>query len=307
VEPFLRIQMQRGAVEYLKGARRRSESLLRGFAQDRGRFFADQQTWPRSESDQESAGGPPGMDEHLVSLLTPTSFEAERYRTLRLLIEQKRKETGLRVLAVTSPAAGDGKTTTAINLAGALAQSAENLVLLVCADLRRPSLNEQFGMDIPGRFGLVSAIMDPGQALDKAIWYLKRFNLSVMPAGPNPADPYEVLKSPRLGQLLEEARQRYDYIVLDTPPLVLVPDCRIIGKWVDGFLVVVAAHKTPRKLVEEALNLMDPEKLVGLVFNFDDQSLKHYPYDYYAPRRHADQLKKGWWSRLLTTLGWQSG
>jgi capsular exopolysaccharide synthesis family protein len=279
---------------------------VRGFTQDMRRCFAEQQIWlwDRSESAQEGTGDTPGTDEHLLSLLTPTSFEAELYRTLHLLIEQKRKETGLRVLAVTSPVEGDGKTITAINLAGTLAQSPENRVLLVCADLRRPSLSECLGMGNPGRFGLVNAIMDPGQTLNNAMRHLKRYNLSVIPAGLSPADPYEVLKSPRLGQLLEEARQRYDYIVLDTPPLVLVPDCRIIGKWVDGFLMVVAAHKTPRKLVAEALNLMDPEKLVGLVFNFDDRSFTgNYASYYCTPGRRADQHKHGWWRRLLTALG----
>jgi Mrp family chromosome partitioning ATPase len=87
-----------------------------------------------------------------------------------------------------------------------------------------------------------------------------------------------VLKSPRLGELLEQARCQYDYVVLDTAPLLAVPDSRLIGKWVDGFLVVVAAHKTPRKLVVETLDLMEPARLIAFLFNGDDEPLSGYPY-----------------------------
>ena len=103
------------------------------------------------------------------------------------------------------------------------------------------------------------------------------FNLDVLPAGTLRPAPYEVLKSPRLGELLEEARRRYDYVVLDTAPLVAVPDSRLLGKWVDGFLVVVAAHRTPRKLVAETLDLMEPAKLIALLFNGDDELPAGYP------------------------------
>ena len=107
-------------------------------------------------------------------------------------------------------------------------------------------------------------------------------NLSVLLAGRCPSAPYEVLKSPRLGELLGEARRRYDYIVLDTPPVVLFPDCRIISRYVDGLLIVVHAHKTARKLLEEALNVTELAKVVGLVFNGDDRHLSRHSY---TPRR----------------------
>ncbi len=89
-------------------------------------------------------------------------------------------------------------------------------------------------------------------------------------------NPYELLQSPRLGELLEEARRSYDYVVIDTPPLVSIPDCRAIARCVDGFLVIVAAHRTPRKLVEEALTVVDPAKVIGIVFNCDDRPLAGY-------------------------------
>jgi len=247
-----------------------------------------------------SAVPPDGVDEHLVSLLTPTSFEAEQYRALRHMVEQMHKTSGLSIVAISSPAVGDGKTTTAINLAGALAQAPEARVLLVDADLRRSSVGDHLGLGASGRRGLVDAILAPGLSLDDVGRHRPPFNLSVLPAGRRLAAPYELLKSARLGELLEEARRRYDYIVLDTPPLVPFPDCRVIGKWVDGFLVVVAAHKTPRKLLEEALSVMDPAKIVGLVFNGDDRQFSGY---YYAYGQSPDGGRTGWWGRAAKRVG----
>lgn len=240
-------------------------------------------------------------EEHLVSLLTPTSYEAERYRELRHLVEQLHKTANLSVLAISSPVGGDGKTTTAINLAGALAQASEARILLVDADVRRPSVTAYLGQGDPAGRGLVDAILDPGLALEDVVRHRRAFNLSVLPAGHIPAAPYEVLKSPRVGELLEAARRQYDYIVLDTPPLVSVPDCRVIGKWVDGFLVVVAAHKTPRKLVEEALNLLDRAKIVGLVFNGDNRPLSGYYYYGYGRPSNGNGVRR--WGRAVKRIG----
>jgi protein-tyrosine kinase len=210
-----------------------------------------------------------GLDPHLVSLVAPASFEAEHYRTLRARIETGQDGKELRVLAVTSAAVGDGKTTTAINLAGALAQSRETRVLLVDADLRRPSVSLQLGLEDPRGAGLADAILDPERPLESVILRGLPLNLQVLTSGRPPAAPYEVLKSPRFGALIEEARRSFDYVVVDTPPLIPVPDCRLITRWVDGILMVVAAHRTPRELLEEGLNLIDPAKVVGLVFNGD--------------------------------------
>jgi len=250
---------------------------------------------------REGMAEPQVIDEHLVCLHAPASYEAEQYRTLAHTIELMHKDTGLRVLAVTSATAGDGKTTTSINLAGALAQTSEARVILVCADLRKPSVIEHLGREYPHLVGLSTALQNPAYTLTQVAERLQR-NLSVLSAGPCPDNPYEVLKSPRLGELLQEARQHYDYIVVDTPPLLLVPDCQVITKWVDGFVMVVGAHKTPRKLVEEALNLLDPARLVGLVFNYDDRTLSGYYYYYNAgqPTAHHGQ---SWSRRLVTTLG----
>ncbi len=220
-------------------------------------------------------------DDHLVSLISPAAFEAEQYRALRHIVEQMHKTDNVKIVAVSSPAVGDGKTTTAINLAGALAQSPEARVLLIDADLRRPSIGALL-RHVDAKPGLVDAILDPACTLEQVLVVRSQFNLSFIHAGrPLASSPYELLKSARLGALLEEARGRYDYVVIDTPPLAEVQDCRLIASWVDGFLVVVAAHRTPRRLVEEALAIVEPAKILGLVFNGDTAG-RHIAHDGYA-------------------------
>ncbi len=225
------------------------------------------------------------LEEHLVSLLAPTSFEAEQYRELRHTIEQLRRSTELSVIAVSSPVPADGKTTTAINLAGALAQAHDARVLLVDADLREPSLAAYLGISEHAAPGLVDAILDASLTLEAVTQAQPHLNLSVITTGRRPSAPYEVLKSPRVGQLFAETRRKYDYVIVDTPPLVSVPDGRVFGEWVDGFLIVVAAHRTPRKLLEEAFNLMEPSKILGLVFNGDDHHVSRDSYSSYHSSR----------------------
>ena len=224
------------------------------------------------------------LEDHLVSLLAPASFEAEQYRALRHMVEQLHRSAELSVVGVSSPDAADGNTTTAINLAGTLAQAPDARVLIIDADLRGANVAGYLGLDDQAVPGLVDAILDTALTLEAVTHKRPHLNLSIVPAGRRPSAPYEVLKSPRVGELLAEARKKYDYVIVDTPPLVSVPDGRVIGKWVDGFLIVVAAHRTPRKLLEEALNVTEPAKIVGLVFNGDD---RHLSRDTYSSRRSS--------------------
>jgi capsular exopolysaccharide synthesis family protein len=205
----------------------------------------------------------------LVSLLTPDIPQAEHYRRLRYSVERLKKKGEALVVGLTSPVSGDGKTMTSINLAGALAQNSASRVLLIELDLRQPlnTLKNYLGSKKLGGPGVVDLIMDPGLAWEKATYYLQDFNLYVLPAGSPTRSPYELLTSERMGALLREARQRYDYIIIDTAPVVLLPDSQLVADWVDGFLVVLAADITSKKLLEEALALMEPSKVLGLVFN----------------------------------------
>ena len=190
----------------------------------------------------------------------------------------------LKVLAVTSPAAGDGKTTTAINLAATLAQTSGSRVLLVDTDLRRPLVGGNLGL-APGGPGLAEAAVDDRIELSEVVRPTP-YNLTVLPAGDPPENPYQVLESARVGHLLEQARDAYDCVVLDTPPVLLVPDCKLMSQWIDGFLLVVSAHRTPRKLLGEALSALDESKVLGIIFNGDDRPLAGYYGKYYGGYYH---------------------
>jgi capsular exopolysaccharide synthesis family protein len=245
-----------------------------------------------------------GIEPHLVSLLDPSSVACEQYRTLRYVVEQAHRDEQVSVVAVSAPSSGQGKTTTAINLAGALAQAPGSRVLLVDADLRRPAMAGRLGVSDRSR-GLVNAILDPTLALADVLEALPCFNLSVVPAGPRAPSPYELLRSPRLGQLLEAARAQYDYVVIDTPPLLPVPDCRIIAKHVDAFLLVVTAHKTRMALFDEAVNVLRASKVLGVVFNAsDDVEVRDYYGSYYtAPDPVGEGTAEQPWYHTVARLG----
>jgi capsular exopolysaccharide synthesis family protein len=224
------------------------------------------------------AGG--DMAEQLVSFLSPNSAAADRYRALRYSLEGHRSESGLPVTAITSPSPGDGKTVTVLNLAGAFAQAPDARVLVVDADLRRPSIAAYLGLDDNRSPGLSRALRHSACALGDIVQRLDALNLSVVPAGPPEPSPCELLNSPRLAMLIREARRDFDCVLIDTPP-ALLPDCRLIERWVDGFVMVVTANKTPRRMLSEALGEIDPAKVFGLVFNADDRAAARY-YGYYA-------------------------
>lgn len=215
------------------------------------------------------------MNRQLVSFLNPTSFEAEQYRRLRQRIEELRHVRKAQVIAVTSAVASDGKTLTALNLAGALARRPGARILLVDADLRHPSVATHLARAVKSGGIEAAAAARPG-TLASFVEPIGDSNVGVLPCAKSVKAPYEFLASPRLGELFGEARADHDYVIVDTPPLVPVPDATLLREVVDGYLVVVAAHRTPRKLVGEALNLLAPESVLGLVFNRDDQPLFGY-------------------------------
>lgn len=220
------------------------------------------------------------LDIHLVSLTAPASFAAEQYQGLRLTVERLARSRDVKVIAVSSPAAGDGKTVTAINLAGALARGSDDRVLLIDADLRRPSVARQLGIT-DAVVGLADALSDGRTGVADVVRRLDAYNLDVIPAGTPRAGISQILRSPRLDAFLQEARQRYAYIVLDTPPLLPVFDSALLAKSVDGVLMVVSANQTPRKLLGEALNMLDASKVLGIVFNRDARPLFGYYNAYY--------------------------
>ena len=208
------------------------------------------------------------IDDHMVSLISPNSFEAEQYRALRQAVDRMRPPAGPSVIAISSPGIGDGKTTTAVNLAGAYAQSLKSRVLLVDADLRRPGIGSRLGMT-GSETGLAELLADPSLDLDVAIRKLTVQNLSVMTAGRGRTEPHLLLQSERLPSLMSELRVRFDKIIVDTPPVLAVRDSNTLEGLVDGFVLVVSSGTTSRHCLAETLDAMEPSKVLGIVFNCD--------------------------------------
>jgi capsular exopolysaccharide synthesis family protein len=206
-------------------------------------------------------------------MVRPRSFESEQYCRLRQRLEDLAGARGLRVIAVTSAAAGDGKTLTAVNLAAVLARSPGARILLIDADLRHPSVAKRFGLTAEGSWSDAASGADI-HIIDRAVSVTP--GLDVLVATESPSDPYDILRSATFQRLIAEARRRYDYVILDTPPAIPVPDSALLGKTVDGYLLVVAANITPRALVREALSQFDPGAVVGLIFNRDTRPLFGY-------------------------------
>ena len=240
--------------------------------------------------DGEVDSEPGQLDDHLVSLLEPTSHAAEQYRAVRLAIETFRHERGTRTVAITSPGRGDGRTITALNLAGALAQAPDARVVLVEADLRHPGVARALGL--PSARGLSTYLLDAAMSVDGVVTRPAGVAFAVVPAGTASSMPYELLKSPRLASLLAALRDRFDYVVLDTPPALRYPDVGILRDLVDGFVVVVRANRTPREMLRDCMNVVGRQRGLGLIFNDDERSTVTTVDD-----------EPTWWRRVPRPLG----
>src|SRR5262245_36221100 len=227
------------------------------------------------------------IEKRLVTLTAPASMEAEQYQALRLKLEHLQRERNVRVIGVTSPGARDGKTITALNLAAALSDGSHARVLLVEADLRRPAVSRYLGLSQTAKPGLAEVVVDPKRSVQEAIGHHEDFRFDTMIAG-NPSVPvHEMFRMPRMQALLAELRQRYDFVIVDTPPVGPVSDCALLARWMDGLVMIVTAHKTMRKQLENALNLLEGTPVLGIIFNRDDNARAGYRRDYrgyYFPR-----------------------
>jgi capsular exopolysaccharide synthesis family protein len=222
------------------------------------------------------------INPRLVTLTAPHTFAAERYQGLRLKIEQAHQRSQVKVIAITSPGAGDGKTVTSINLAAVLSRDSNLRVLLIDADLRRSSVTTQLGLE-QGAPGLADLIARGRRPLPQLIRRPELCGFDVLPAGSSAMSVQSLFRSDRFAAVLEQARELYDYVLLDTPPLAPVFDAAVMARAVDGVIVVVAADKTPRRLLAVALELLDPSKVIGIVFNADNSPLFGYHTSAYRP------------------------
>jgi polysaccharide biosynthesis transport protein len=233
---------------------------------------------------------------HLVSIEQPASPLAEAYRTLRTSVQFVSLGRSIRTLQVTSPRSQDGKSTTATNLAVALARAGQRVILIDC-DLRRPRVHEFFGLTntvgftsvLVGDVPLVSAIQAvPG--LDR---------LRVLASGPKPPDPSELLSSRRATDLIKAISEAGDLVIIDTPPVLPVADALVVSDVADACILVVTVGSTTRKEVQRSVELLQQVEapLIGVVMNGGNIE-RGYGYGYGGTEEASSR-----WSQMRARAG----
>jgi protein-tyrosine kinase len=203
----------------------------------------------------------------------------EQYRRLAASLHHAQAVSGIKVVMVTSAIVGEGKTLTASNVAMTLSQSYQKEVLLVDADFRRPSVHAVFG--IPTEPGLADSLT--GEQNHKIRVRVVSSRLGVLTGGRPTSDPIAALTSERMRRLVQEARNSFDWVILDTPPVALLTDASLVSSMTDGALIVVKAGDTPWDLVERAVQAVGRDRALGIVLN---RVTAHLPsseyYNYYS-------------------------
>ena len=205
----------------------------------------------------------------------PKSIDAEAYRSLRSNIEYSSFDDEYRVIVVTSSVPGEGKSTTSGNLAIALAQSG-NSVLLVDCDMRKPSIHKKF--KISNAAGTAELLLRKRLFEEVANKYNE--NLTIITAGKIPPNPSEMLASRAMTAFIEEMKKEFKYIILDTPPLQAVTDAQVLSTKADGVLLVIRAGSTKREMVLNSVDLIKKVqgKVIGTVLNGVENKKNNYYY-----------------------------
>ncbi len=187
----------------------------------------------------------------------------EQYRRLASTLNNTQAASGIKLLLVTSAHPGEGKTLTALNLALVLSQSYGRNVLLIDADLRRPSIGEV--VDVTGSVGLSAALRAQN---DQKLGVISLSpNLTVLPAGPADPDPLSGLTSPRMRRILDEAVSRFDWVIVDGPPVGPLADASTLSHMTEGTLLVVRAAETAHAAVAQAVESVGRDRILGVVLN----------------------------------------
>ncbi|MBU4268315.1 MAG: polysaccharide biosynthesis tyrosine autokinase [Acidobacteria bacterium] len=230
-----------------------------------------------------------------VNLNDPESTFAEHYRNIRTSLLLSTPAAPPKVMVVTSALPQEGKTVTVVNLAVAFTQLGKKVLIIDC-DLRRPRLHKIFR--IKNLAGVTSFLVGRSRLEDILYRYPNEPNLHVIPSGPIPPNPVELIISKGLGEMMAKLRQHYDFIFIDAPPLMGISDAILLGEHADGLLLVAWGGKTPRKVIEKAKNEIEKYnvKLFGLILNKVNMRRFAYAYSSYNYKYGAyreDDEKRG--------------
>ncbi len=231
----------------------------------------------------------------LYTYMYPQSLMAERTRSLRTAVSFSMSREDGGVLMVTSPGSGDGKSSTALNLAISFAQAGKRTVL-IDADMRRPRLHQVFDLspeqEAVGLAGVLAGTESVQDALCTGLEGVPEA-FAVMPCGKIPENPAELLDQPEVAKMIAELRKEFDMVVIDSPPVLPVTDPVVLARRVDGVVLIARCESTTRTEVQHALGLLrqGDTNLLGVVLNQVDTrregrgyGSRYYQYYYYAPR-----------------------
>jgi len=246
----------------------------------------------------------PDGDYHrsLSVLADPGSHVTEAYRSIRTNLFYSAPAEDTKVIVVTSGSPGDGKTTTATNLAVTIAQSGKR-VLLVDADLRRPMVRKIFGL-APGKglSGVLVGETDFHDAVQQALHDGEPIeNLDILPSGPKPPNPAELLESDAMRTLIEAARASYDRVIIDSPPALFVADTSIVAGISNAVILVVKSGTNPRSMAiraKEQLRSVNARILGGILNDVLIERLGYYDsgYSYYGYSRSSGEYSKSYYA-----------
>ena len=218
----------------------------------------------------------PTANSRLVSLTDKESLGAEKFRFLSVRLRQLQQERGVKKLLVTSTLSEEGKTLVSANLAATLARRTQQKVLLLEGDLRRPTQAQLFGGTRPA--GL-SEWLQSGSRTVGNIYFLDGPGFWLMPAGVPPENPLELMQSGKLAALLDQLATWFDWVVIDSPPVLPLADTSVWARFADGVLLVVRAGRTEKSALQRGLAAVDQSRLIGVVVN---DSTGHDESDYYS-------------------------
>lgn len=232
---------------------------------------------------------PPGS--RLVAWTEPNSLGAEKFRALAVRLDDMRRQHELKSLQVTSSVINEGKSFVAANLAATLAKYSGSKTLLIEGDLHRPTLASMFGLkDLQGMSDWWTA---RNQDLTRNLLRFAGSGLWFLPAGKACDRPSEILRSAQLAEAFKQLVGQFDWIVVDSTPMLPVIDANLWSKLVDGTLLVVREGVAPLKALKKGLQSLDHPKLIGVVVN-EASEFDQLDYDgqYYGPRKYGDKSSK---------------
>ncbi|MBE0447095.1 MAG: polysaccharide biosynthesis tyrosine autokinase [Actinobacteria bacterium] len=244
------------------------------------------------------------IKDQLIVQAEPQSFAAEAFRTLRTNIQYINFESSVKAMIVASPGTGEGKTLFSANIAAVMA-GAGHKVLLVDCDLRRPRLHQIFG--ISNEAGIANILIGTSST-DKAIQETGIKDLDIVTSGPTPPNPVDLLESVRMEQFLEDVKQRYDFIIIDSPPISTVTDVLVLVAHTDGVIMLARHGETNRKAFINAKAALDKvnARILGFALNATKSTHTYGYYEYshktYGEGASAGRSKKVWAKALFTVL-----